>query len=98
MNMLVFGFCRLKKLKFASNKLIELPEDIIKMPGLEELDLHDNLLEFLPQNVNKFPKLKKLDISDNKIMVFPMKFDKLKEVCEVRNMCQFSCHLNCCHC
>ena len=87
---------RVRKLDLGCNDLFELPQDINKMTGLEELNLHDNLLESLPENICKMPKLAKLDVSDNKIKIFPLKMDELAKRIEVHKLhilclsCQFS--------
>ena len=65
------------------NDLYELPPDMGKMVGLENLDLHDNLLEALPDSLCKMPVLMELDVSDNKIKTFPGKFDGLRARCKV---------------
>ena len=65
------------------NDLYELPSDLGKMVGLEQLDLHDNLLEALPDSMCKLPVLTELDVSDNKIKTFPGKFDALRARCKV---------------
>lgn len=52
--------------------------DIIKMVGLEVLDVIDNLLEFFFDSICKLFNLIELNVFDNKIKFFLGKMESLK--------------------
>ncbi|XP_074641681.1 leucine-rich repeat-containing protein 40-like [Tubulanus polymorphus] len=61
----------LTKLILASNSISHLHEDIINLPALIVLDVHDNSLVSLPENLAKLKELSRLILSHNKLSKIP---------------------------
>jgi len=60
-------FLGLKSLNLKSNKVNQLPIEIVNLKELEEINLAANQFEFLPEILLDLPSLKSVDISNNLI-------------------------------
>ncbi|XP_056388723.1 leucine-rich repeat-containing protein 40 isoform X1 [Hyla sarda] len=70
----------LLKLFLSSNKLQSLPDDLMLLPALVVLDVHDNLLSELPGAIGELVNLQKLNISHNKLKFLPPELVQLQNL------------------
>lgn len=76
---------RVTKIILESNRLRDaIPNELSKLPLLEELILFDNFFESLPTNIGSFSSLKKLDVERNRLFgtLFNADFANLADTLE----------------
>lgn len=61
----------LTKLILASNQLKDISPDIVNLPALAVLDIHDNKLTSLPDEIGQLQQLWKFNLSHNKLSSLP---------------------------
>jgi len=76
-------FSKLQILDLKTNSIRSLPDDLFKLPNLEELSLMANYIETIPPSVSGLMKLKALHLSGNKIKTLPDELFKLPNLEEL---------------
>lgn len=72
---------QVKKLRLISQRIYQLPAQIVQFSNLEELYLSDNFLVKLPDSfATKLPKLQVLDLSNNRFQIFPKTINQLENL------------------
>lgn len=74
----------LTKLILASNKLIEISSEIVQLPALAVLDIHDNGLTSLPDEIGQLVNLKRLNFSHNKLSSLPVSMASLASLSSLK--------------
>ena len=80
------GELRLKTLSAAGNQLTSLPESLVNITSLVELDVGGNQLTELPQAIGSLPSLTFLDVSENQIIVLPESVVESRSLNDLRCM------------
>jgi len=73
---LAFYYPEITMLNVSRNRLVFLPQNILKLRKLERLILNDNFLKVLP-NLHLLPKLRYLNVSLNRLSTLPEKLGNL---------------------
>ena len=69
-----------KTLNLSEWDLLALPEAVLELTELDELDLSRNKLKTIPENVGKLNKIMVLDVRGNQLSVFPPSLTQLKKL------------------
>jgi len=64
---------KLKTVHFSANNITELPNEIVLLESLEELNLFENKIRTIPAEIVKMRNLKKITLSDNPIDIIKIK-------------------------
>jgi leucine-rich repeat protein SHOC2 len=62
-----------------SNRLTELPEDIVRLTNLEALLLNNNQLKAFPAGIQNWKKLRELNLQNNLFETFPAELAMLED-------------------
>jgi Leucine-rich repeat (LRR) protein len=68
----VLKMVHIQRLEFTNGELIEIPEEICRLPFLQGLVVNDNLLVSLPQSLITMNKLSYINFANNLIRTFPL--------------------------
>lgn len=75
---------KVKTLSLCSNELTTIPQAVLLLDQLEELDLYDNQLDSLPDGLSSLRHLKRIRVGKNKISKIPPSFkEKFHEPLEI---------------
>ncbi|XP_066023738.1 uncharacterized protein [Pocillopora verrucosa] len=74
------NYFRRKTLNLSKWDLLELPEAVLELTELDELDLSRNKLKTIPENVGKLNNITVLDVRENQLSIFPASLTQLKKL------------------